>query len=246
MGAARQRDLGAEREEHHYTYSKVMLWVALDRAVHMAERYGLEGDKERWRATGNSIAKAVLGQGYSEKRGAFVEYFGGDALDAANLRIPLMEMLPFHDPRVQGTIDRISEELLEGGMLARNTEGVERGEGAFIMCTFWLVQVLALSGRTREARALLENASEVASPLGLFAEMFDPRNGHQLGNYPQAFSHIGFINAVMYLMHAEGHDIPILDPIGSEQHRRELGRRHVEGVDPRGEIKGWNGTPGRG
>ena len=231
--------------EYHYTYSKVMLWVTLDRAMHMAEKYGLEGDKGRWRETGECIAKAVLGEGYSERRGAFVEYFGGDALDAANLRIPLMEMLPFHDRRVQGTIDRITEELLEGGMLARNTEGVEKREGTFVMCTFWLVQVLALSGRTREARALLENASEVASPLGLFAEMFDPRTGYQLGNYPQAFSHIGFINAVMYLMHAEGHDVPILDPIGSEGHRKALGRRHVEGVDPRGEIRGRNRTPGQ-
>ena len=232
-------------EEYHYTYSKVMLWVAVDRAAHMAERYGLEGDVERWKETGERIAKAVLGEGYSEERGAFTEYFGGDALDSANLRIPLMEMLPFHDRRVQGTIDRISEELLEGGMLARNTEGVERGEGAFIMCTFWLVQVLALSGRTREARALLENASEVASPLGLFAEMFDPRTGYQLGNYPQAFSHIGFINAVMYLLYAEDHEVPIPDPIGSDGHRKALGRRHVEGVDPRGEVKGRTGRQNR-
>ncbi|HOL06781.1 MAG TPA: hypothetical protein PKX44_00725, partial [Methanomassiliicoccaceae archaeon] len=149
---------------------------------------------------------------------------------------PLMEMLPFHDDRVQGTIDRIVEELLEGGMLARNTEGVERGEGSFIMCTFWLVQVLALSGRVREARSLLENASEVVSPLGLFAEMFDPRTGAQLGNFPQAFSHIGFINAVLYLFYAEGREIPVPDPIGSKEHRNMLGKRHVEGVDHRSRM----------
>ena len=223
-------------KEYHYTYSKVMLWVAIDRAIHMAEKYNLEGDVKLWKETGDLIATAVLREGYSEDRDAFTEYFGSDALDAANLRIPLMEMLPFHDVRVQNTIDRISSELMEGGMLARNTEGVEKGEGAFIMCTFWLVQVLALSGRTREARAVLENSNEVASPLGLFAEMFDPRTGHQLGNYPQAFSHIGFINAVMYLLYATGHEIPIPDPIGSDEHRRILGYRHVKGVDPEGKL----------
>ncbi len=223
-------------EEHHYTYSKVMLWVALDRAIHMAEIYGLKGDVDLWKRTGDRIAEAVLREGYSDERGAFTEYFGSDALDAANLRIPLMEMLPFHDDRVQGTIDRIVEELLEGGMLARNTEGVERGEGSFIMCTFWLVQVLALSGRVREARSLLENASEVVSPLGLFAEMFDPRTGAQLGNFPQAFSHIGFINAVLYLFYAEGREIPVPDPIGSKEHRNMLGKRHVEGVDHRSRM----------
>ncbi len=223
-------------EENHYTYSKVMLWVALDRAAHMAEQYGLEGSTERWKEVGDLIADTVLREGYSERRGAFTEHFGSEALDAANLRIPLMELLPFEDSRVQGTIDLIVEELLEGGMLHRNTEGLERGEGTFVMCTFWLVQVLALSGRAREARAFLENASEVASPLGLFAEMFDPRTGAQLGNYPQAFSHIGFINAVMYLLYAEGRDIPILDPIGSIGHRSVLGHRHVAGIDRRSEM----------
>jgi len=223
-------------EERHYTYSKAMLWVALDRGVHMAEQFGLQGDVERWRRTGDAIAEAVLRHGFSEERDAFVEYFGGDSMEAVNLRIPLMELLPFDDPRVQSTINRTVWELMEGGMLYRNRDGLERGEGTFTMCTFWLAQALALSDRVTEARLVLEAAAEVASPLGLFAEMFDPRTGLHLGNYPQAFSHIGFINAVLYVLHAEGHYIPIPDPIGTKGHRERLGPRHVAGVDRRAET----------
>lgn len=215
-------------DRKHYTYSKVMLWVALDRAVHMSEQYGLKGDVERWRKVGDEIAATVMRDGYSEERGAFVEHFGASTLDAANLRIPLLEFLPFDDERIQRTIDRTIDELLVDDMLYRNNHGLRVGEGAFTMCTCWLVQTLALSGRLVEAKRILYRVAEHASLLGLFAEMFDPRTGHHLGNYPQGFSHIGLINAVLYVMYAEGADVPIMAPIGSKAHREILGGNHVK------------------
>jgi len=214
----------------HYTYSKVMLWAALDRAYHMSVSYGLEGDADKWKRVSADIADAVLEKGYDEIQGTFVEYFGSTKLDAANLRIPVMEFLPFHDRRVQGTIDRTIERLTFRDLVYRNEHVDEEGrEGAFGICTFWLVIDLALSDRLKEARRIFDGALKYTRNVGLLPEQIDPRSGDYLGNYPQAFTHIGLINAAMYLAYAEGRDIGPLAPMGTMRHRENMGRLHVEG-----------------
>lgn len=216
-------------EPRHFVYSKVMIWAALDRAIHLAEDFGLEGDVERWRETRERVRARVLEEGYDPGVGAFVQAFGSKDLDAANLRIPLLEFLPFEDPRVQGTIDRTLERLTENEFVYRyrTDDGLPGEEGAFGLCTCWLIDALALSGRTQEAREILEHLIGHANHVGLYAEQFDPETGEFLGNFPQAFTHIGLINSVLYLAYAEGRETPEHAPIGTPTHRRELGREHA-------------------
>ncbi|HEV2671418.1 MAG TPA: glycoside hydrolase family 15 protein [Gemmatimonadales bacterium] len=208
-----------------FVYSKVMVWVALDRAIHLAQRFGLPGNVAAWQRARIAVRAAILHQGYDERLGAFVQSFGSRALDAANLLIPMLGFLPFDDPRVQGTIDRTLERLTEHGVVYRylSDDGLPGGEGAFGLATFWLVDALALSGRTEESRALLEGMAGRANHLGLYAEEFDPRSGALLGNFPQAFTHTGFINAAIYLERALGKRPPVPAPMGSQQHRAESG-----------------------
>ena len=213
----------------HFVYSKVMVWVALDRAVHMAERYGLPGPVETWRETREAVREAVLEEGYDPEVGAFVQAFGSKALDAANLLIPVVEFLPFNDPRVQGTIDRTLERLTHNGVVHRyltshTDDGLSGGEGGFGLTTFWLVDALALSGRLDEAHSLFEGMVKRANHLGLYAEEFDPHTGAFLGNFPQGFSHIGFVNSALYLARAEGRHAPAPAPVGSLEHGAEAGR----------------------
>jgi GH15 family glucan-1,4-alpha-glucosidase len=212
-------------EPQHFTYSKLMSWVALDRAVHLAERYGLEGDVERWRSERERIRSSILEKGYSEKVGSFVQSYGSERLDASSLHIPLYELLPFDDPRVQSTIDRTIEHLMEGGMLYRyrGDDGLPGEEGTFVLCTFWLVDCLALSGRIDEAWNVFEGMAQRANHVGLLSEQIDARTGEFLGNFPQAFSHIGLINSLLYLGYAEGREIPDPSPVGTPDHRREVG-----------------------
>jgi pentatricopeptide repeat protein len=216
-------------EERHYVYSKVMLWVALDRAVHLAGQYGLEGDCERWAQVAMAIRQEVLEQGYDPDLGAFVQSYGSRELDAADLRIPLLEFLPVDDERVQGTIDATMEVLTEGGLVYRYRmdDGLPGEEGAFGLCTFWLVDCLALSGRVEEARSLFEGMVARANHVGLYPEQFDPATGAFLGNFPQAFTHIGLINSALYLAHAEGRPIPGHTLIGTPEHRAELDRGRI-------------------
>jgi GH15 family glucan-1,4-alpha-glucosidase len=209
----------------HFVYSKVMVWVALDRAVRMAERWGLPGRVGRWRRNRDAVRQAILAEGYDRKVGAFVQSFGSKALDASNLLLPVLEFLPFDDPRVQGTIDRTLEHLTENGLVYRYRadDGLPGGEGAFALTTFWMVDALALSGRVEEAREMFEGVARRANHLGLYAEEFDPRTGAFLGNFPQAFSHIGFINSALYLARAEGRKAPAPAPVGSREHGHETG-----------------------
>jgi GH15 family glucan-1,4-alpha-glucosidase len=208
----------------HFVYSKVMVCLALDRAILLAERYGMPGNVVMWRRERDAVHRVVLTEGFDESVGAFVQSFGSKALDASNLLIPIVGFLPFDDPRVQGTIDRTLERLTDNGVVYRylTDDGLPGGEGAFLLTTFWMVDALVLSGRLEEAREMFEGAAGRANHLGLYAEEFDPRLGTFLGNFPQAFSHIGFINSALYLAHAEGRPAPA--PVGSREHGRQTGR----------------------
>ncbi len=147
--------------------------------------------------------------GYNEERGAFVQAYGSEALDAANLLIPFAGLLPVNDPRIMSTIDLSLEELMEDGVVHRYRtdqvdDGLEGDEGAFGLTTFWLIDALALAGRLDEAREMFDAAARRANHVGLFAEQFDPATGAFLGNFPQAFTHIGLINSAVYIARAEG------------------------------------------
>ena len=209
----------------HFVYSKVMCWVALDRAVMLAKKYGMRGDVERWQRERDEIRRLVLEQGYDEERRAFVQAFGSKALDASNLLIPVMGFLPFGDERVQNTIERTLEELTSEGVVYRYDadDGLPGGEGAFGLTTFWLIDALTLSGRHDEALELFERMLGRANHLGLYSEEFDPTTGAFLGNFPQGFSHIGLINSALYLSRSRGREAPAAAPVGSPEHREELG-----------------------
>ncbi|MGI9179914.1 MAG: glycoside hydrolase family 15 protein [Longimicrobiaceae bacterium] len=216
-------------EPQHFVYSKAMIWVALDRAVLLSEQHGLPGDVQRWRGTRDRVREDVLTHGYDPELGAFTRWYGSGDLDASNLLLPLYELLPFDDPRVQGTIDRTLEQLTENGFVYRyhGEDGLEGGEGAFGLCTFWMVDALALSGRLDEAWEIFDGIARRGNHLGLFPEQFDPWSGEFLGNFPQAFTHIGFVNSLTYLAHAEGKAIPDPAPIGTPQHCRTRGEEEA-------------------
>jgi len=202
----------------HFVYSKVMCWVALDRAVKLCECLGHDEEKARWSAEAEAIKERVLREGYSEKAGAFVQSFGSDTLDASNLLIPLVGFLPFTDPRVQGTIEATIKGLSSGVFVHRykGDDGLSGSEGAFLLCSFWLIDCLTLSGRVEEARAMFEKLMDLSNHLGLFSEEIDPDTGDFLGNFPQAFTHIGFINSALYLGKAAGIEQMGPAPIGTE------------------------------
>jgi GH15 family glucan-1,4-alpha-glucosidase len=188
----------------HFTHSKVMCWVALDRAVKGIERFGRTGPLERWRALRARIHDDVCGRGYDARRGAFVQCYGGTALDAAALLMPITGFLPADDPRVLGTVRAIERELVDGGLVYRYRtdavdDGLPPGEGAFLACSFWLADNYALQGRKREARALFERLVGLANDVGLLAEEYDPLTDRQLGNFPQAFSHVALVNTAFNL-----------------------------------------------
>jgi len=208
-------------EPRHFTYSKVMAWVALDRAVRLADSQGLSGDAVKWRKVADVIHKQVLKHGYSEKAGAFTFSYDSLELDAANLRIPLLEFLPADDPRIQNTINQTMKQLQKNGLVYRYLadDGLPGKEGAFGLCSFWLVDALALSGRVEEANEIFASICGCGNHLGLFAEQFDPETHEHLGNFPQAFTHLGLINSVIYLAQAEGRNVPDFEVMGaSSQH----------------------------
>ncbi|MEP6689992.1 MAG: glycoside hydrolase family 15 protein [Gemmatimonadaceae bacterium] len=183
----------------HFVYSKVMAWVALDRAIRMVRHFQLTGPVARWQRQADAIRAAVLSEGYDERGGAFRQAFGDTHVDAANLLISQVGLLPHDDPRVRRNIDRTLAELTENGVVHRylSDDGIPGSEGAFVFATCWMVDALALAGRLDEARTLFDGVAARANPLGLFAEQFDPKSGAQLGNFPQAFSHIGFVNSAL-------------------------------------------------
>lgn len=194
----------------HFVHSKVMCWLAFDRMVASAEDFGLDGDVEAWRAARDAIHAEVCDKGFDAKSNSFVQYYGADRVDAALLQLPMMGFLPAGDPRIQGTIARIEKELKPDGVVYRYLTGKDDGdglpgeEGAFLACSFWLVEARALSGRLDEARAMFEELIGFANDLGLLAEEWDPKTKRQLGNFPQAFSHFALVTAAHTLAGAAG------------------------------------------
>jgi len=186
----------------HYTYSKVMAWVVFDRAVRLAERYELDGPVERWKQIRDEIHREVCEQGYDAERRTFTQYYGSKELDASVLNIPLVGFLPGKDERVAGTIDAIWRELGRDGFVSRYStaetdDGLAGDEGQFLACSFWLVSALAVTGRVDEARALFERLIALSNDLGLLAEEYDVKRQRQVGNFPQAFSHLTLIGAAV-------------------------------------------------
>jgi len=188
----------------HFTYSKIMCWVAFDRAVKMVEQYGAEGPVDRWRALRGTIHEEVCRRGFDPARGAFVQSYGSAELDASLLLLPVTGFLPADDPRVLGTVGAIEKELMENGFVHRyrtreTLDGLPPGEGAFLPCSFWLADNYLLQGRVDEARALFERLLGLANDVGLLAEEYDPGARRHLGNFPQAFSHVALVNTAFNL-----------------------------------------------
>jgi len=190
----------------HHLYSKLMCWVALDRAIDMADQLGAEDHLMIWDSARGEIREAILTQGWNEAAGAFTQSFGSTALDASALILPIVGFLPGTDPLVLGTIDAIERGLMDGSGLVlryRTADGLEGEEGGFLLCTFWLAQAFALAGRVERAREVCAHAVSFANDLGLLSEEVDLETGDLIGNFPQAFSHVGLINTAWAIDHAE-------------------------------------------
>jgi GH15 family glucan-1,4-alpha-glucosidase len=193
----------------HFTHSKVMAWVAVDRAVKAIERHGRKGPVDRWRTLRDTIHADVCRNGFSTSRNAFVQYYGADTLDAAVLMIPLVGFLPATDPRIVSTVSAIQHDLMDEGLVRRYStvpgiDGLPPGEGAFLPCTFWLADNLAMLGRYDEAREIFERLVGLCNDVGLLSEEYDPRGKHHLGNFPQAFTHVFLINTAHNLSRDRG------------------------------------------
>ncbi|MGH3051210.1 MAG: glycoside hydrolase family 15 protein [Gaiellaceae bacterium] len=188
-------------ERRHFVHSKVMAWVAFDRAVRTVESQGLDGPVDRWRAIRDEIQAEVCEHGWSEKLGSFTQSYGADELDASLLLLPLVGFLPGDDPRVRGTIAAVERELLQDGFVLRyrtqkaGVDGLPPGEGVFLPCSFWLVDCYELIGRHDDAHALFERLLGLANDLGLLSEEYDPAAKRLLGNFPQAFTHLALVNS---------------------------------------------------
>jgi GH15 family glucan-1,4-alpha-glucosidase len=198
----------ARGPQRHYTYSKVMAWVVFDRGVRIAEQFELEAPVDRWKQVRDEIHREVCERGYDAERRTFTQYYGSKELDASVLNIPLVGFLPGTDERVGGTIDAVRRELGRDDFVSRYStaetdDGLAGDEGQFLACSFWLVSALALNGRTDEARALFERLVGLANDLGLLAEEYDVGRRRQVGNFPQAFSHLTLILAARAISRAE-------------------------------------------
>ena len=188
----------------HFTFSKAMAWVAFDRAVRLMERFTLPGPLARWRGMRDQIHALVCREGYDAGRGCFTQSFGSGTLDASLLLLPAFGFLPVNDPRMRGTIEAIGRDLTAGGLILRyrtedTDDGLPKGEGVFLACSFWYADALAMLGRRVEAEALFERLLNLRNDVGLLAEEYDPAERRQLGNFPQAFSHLALINTALNL-----------------------------------------------
>ena len=195
--------------QRHFTHSRLMCWTAFDRAVKAVEQFGLPGPVERWRAVREAIHADICRNGWNADKRAFVQYYGGDALDASLLLMAEVGFLPPQDPRFRATVEAIERELLVDGLVLRyrtedNTDGLPGDEGVFLACSFWLADAYVMLGRHDEAVALFERLLSLRNDLGLLAEEYDPRLGRLLGNFPQAFSHIALVNTANNLACARG------------------------------------------
>ena len=194
-------------EPRHFLHSKLMCWVAIDRAVDLADHLDAgEATVDRWAATRTAITTAILERGFDPDVGAFTQSFGSSALDASALRIPLVGFLPSDDPRVRSTVAAIEEHLIDDRGLVyryRHDDGLPGNEGTFLLCTFWLAQAHAMAGDVDRARQLFERAVAVRNDVELLAEEYG--DGELLGNFPQAFSHVGLVDAAWAIAQAEHH-----------------------------------------
>ena len=196
----------------HFTHSKVLSWVAFDRAVGAYEHFGLAGPVDRWKRIRSAIHDEVCREAYDPHRNTFTQFYGSDRLDASLLLIPLVGFLPPHDPRVRGTVEAIERELMEDGFvyryamdpLAGTVDGLPPGEGVFLACTFWLADNYILLGRNDEAERLFERLLSLRNDLGLLSEEYDPRARRLVGNFPQAFSHVALVNTACNLARTRG------------------------------------------
>jgi GH15 family glucan-1,4-alpha-glucosidase len=188
----------------HFTFSKVMAWVAFDRAVRDARAYGFEGPVNRWEEQRDAIHAEVCTAGFDAGNNTFVQHYGASHLDASLLLIPQVGFLPPGDARVRGTVDAIARELVVDGMVLRystdtDVDGLPPGEGSFLPCSFWLADALILTGRRKEGEALFERLVGLGNDVGLMAEEYDARHGRMLGNYPQALTHMALIRTAHLL-----------------------------------------------
>jgi len=194
-------------EPQHFVSSKLMCWVALDRGARLARMYGEPEYERKWQALADQIHADICANGVDE-RGVFVQRYGAGALDASLLLLPLMRFLPPEDPRIRATVMAIADELTVDGLVLRyrveeTDDGLSGEEGTFTICSFWLVSALVEIGEVDQARKLCERLLAYASPLELYAEEIDTYSGRHLGNFPQAFTHLALINAVMHVIRAE-------------------------------------------
>ena len=189
-----------------FTHSKVMAWVAFDRAVRCQDEFGLDGPVDRWRELRQAIADDVLAKSWSDRKQAFAQSYGSDDLDASILLMPHLGFLPATDERFRSTVDAIRDELVVDGLVLRYrtrddgaVDGLPAGEGVFLPCSFWLADVMAMQGQIGEARELFERLLDLRNDVGLLSEEYDPRAGRMLGNFPQAFTHLAIINTAFVL-----------------------------------------------
>ena len=192
----------------HFTHSKVMSWVAFDRAIKLADNFGLAGPAEQWKALRDEIHDDICAKAYNAERGAFMQYYGANILDASVLMMPLVGFLPVTDPRVRSTVEVIERELTADGFVLRYDtgkalDGLPPGEGAFLPCSFWLADCLLMLGRTGDARRLFRRLAGLCNDVGLLSEEYDPVAQRLTGNFPQAFSHIALVNTAKNLVLAE-------------------------------------------
>ncbi|MBB5446419.1 MULTISPECIES: glycoside hydrolase family 15 protein [Paraburkholderia] len=192
----------------HFTFSKVMAWVAFDRAIRSAEMFKLDGPLDEWRATRDTIHAEVCEKAWNPELNAFSQYYGSDQLDASVLLMPLVAFLPPQDPRIKGTVEAIERDLMHGGFVLRyrTTEyddGLPPGEGTFLACSFWMVDNLALQGRVQEATEMYERLLALCNDVGLLSEEYDPVDKRLVGNFPQAFSHVALVHTGLNLMKHE-------------------------------------------
>jgi GH15 family glucan-1,4-alpha-glucosidase len=191
-------------DPQHFTYSKMMAWVAFDRAVLLAEQLGYKAPIEKWRDLRDTVHNEICARAYNVEKKTFVQSYSSSQLDAALLLMPLVGFLPGSDPRVISTVEAIERELMPNGLVmrydtAKVNDGLPPGEGVFLACSFWMVSSLKAIGRAKDARRLFERLLKLRNDLGLLAEQYDADRKRQVGNFPQAFSHIALVNAAFDL-----------------------------------------------
>ncbi len=187
-----------------FTVSKAFCWMAFDRSIKDVEEYELPGPVERWRSVRDEIHETICREGFSQTKNSFTQAFGSEALDAGLLLLPVIGFLPADDPRIVATVAAVERELLVDGFVLRyrtdeTADGLAGDEGAFLACSFWLVDSYVMLGRHAEAKALFERLVGLSNDLGLLAEEYDPHRKRQVGNFPQAFSHVALVSAAVHL-----------------------------------------------